>query len=286
MELIEGEPLDQYCEHHQLGVRERLKLFQDLCSAVSHAHQRLVIHRDLKPTNILVTADGRVKLLDFGIAKPLDPAQTGAAATLLAPTPLTLAFASPEQVLGRPLSTVSDVYSLGVLLFLLLTGRMPYGDNAQSPHEAMRAICETLPPRPSTLAATSKGLPRKLDRDLDAITLRALRKGPEERYRSVEELSEDISRYLTGRPVIARGDEFSYRARKFVQRHALGISAAALMTRRDRRWHRLVGSPGTTGRPGNRPSRASCRDGASVCRLCDVPVARCDQGSAGLHIGA
>jgi tetratricopeptide (TPR) repeat protein len=231
MELVEGEPIDRYCERHELPVRERLRLFRDLCSAVSHAHQHLVIHRDLKPHNILVTADGKVKLLDFGIAKPLQPDSTRvAAATVFGEIPLTLAFASPEQVLGRPLTTVSDVYSLGVLLYLLLAGRMPYRSEFQSTHEAMREICETEPLRPSAGVATSKCTPlQRIDRDLDAITLRALRKGPDERYRSVEELSQDISRYLEGLPVIARGDVFSYRAGKFLRRHTVGVAAAALI---------------------------------------------------------
>jgi eukaryotic-like serine/threonine-protein kinase len=232
MELVEGEPIDRYCEQHKLPVRQRLRLFSDLCSAVSHAHQHLVVHRDLKPHNILVTADGKVKLLDFGIAKPLHPdsAQVGAAPTVFGVTPLTLAFASPEQVLGRSLTTVSDVYSLGVLLYLLLAGRMPYRNEFQSAHEAMREICETQPSRPSAVVATSEGAAlARLDRDLDAITLRALRKEPGERYRSVEELSQDISRYLGGMPVIARGDEFSYRAGKFARRHTAGIAAAALI---------------------------------------------------------
>jgi hypothetical protein len=233
LDLVEGVPLDRYCETHELPVRKRLQLFRDVCSAVSYAHQQLVVHRDLKPENIFVTSDGTVKLLDFGIAKLLQSpgAEVGAGQTLFAPNTATLEFASPEQVLGKTLTTASDVYSLGVVLYLLLTRRLPYLNSAApSQHEAIREICE-FDPAPPTIALprAQRRLGEKLDADLDAITLRALRKEPEQRYRSVEEFSDDVQRYLEGKPVVARDGQFVYRAAKFVRRRKLEITAAALM---------------------------------------------------------
>jgi eukaryotic-like serine/threonine-protein kinase len=233
MDLIDGEPLDRYCERRQLPIPERLRLFREVCSAVSYAHQHFIVHRDLKPRNILVTADGTPKLLDFGIAKLVQPTltQSGAAATVFGANPLTLEFASPEQVRGGTITTTSDVYSLGMVLYLLLTGRLPYRTSFESLLEAMREICEVEPARPSTLAARADGKGgERIDRDLDAIVLRALRKEPDKRYRSVEEFSEDIARYLGGHPVTARDGRLTYRVAKFVRRHKLEIAAGVLIT--------------------------------------------------------
>jgi tetratricopeptide (TPR) repeat protein len=216
MELVDGQPIDRYCA--DLPLPRRLDLFREVCGAVSYAHQRLVVHRDLKPGNILVTADGQPKLLDFGIAKLLGPVpgdHTLPQATMV--HSFTPGFASPEQVLGQPITTASDVYSLGVLLYLMITGRSPYRGRLDTAADAIREICEGEPAAPAASP------------DLDAIVLRALRKEPSKRYASVEAFSNDVHRYLRGLPVVARGDRFSYRAGKFLRRHRLQVGAAALV---------------------------------------------------------
>jgi len=221
MEYVEGRPLLEHAA--PLSTRQRLELFRAVCAAVQYAHQHLIVHRDLKPGNILVTADGTPKLLDFGIAKLLDPESTGGELTLtVAGTRLlTSDYASPEQVRGEPITIASDIYSLGVILYELLTGEHPHRIDTYSPQAIEKAICRDEPKRPSTWN-------RQLDPDLDNIVLMALRKEPQRRYGSVEQLSEDVRRYLENRPIRARKDTLAYRADKFVRRNKLGLVAAVL----------------------------------------------------------
>jgi non-specific serine/threonine protein kinase/serine/threonine-protein kinase len=235
MEYVEGEPIDLYCDRHGLSVRQRLTLFCAVCDAVHYAHQNLIIHRDLKPANILVTGDGQPKLLDFGIAKLTAPGSGGDTLHTLSPV-LTPDYASPEQVRGETVTTATDVYSLGVVLYELLAGRPPFALRTTSLEDIVHNICETdaQPPsvarqqQDSPAAPESSRAARELRGDLDTIVLKALRKEPDRRYLSAQAFSDDLQRYLDGQPVAARGDALTYRVTKFVGRHRVAAAAAGL----------------------------------------------------------
>lgn len=261
MEFIEGEQIDDYCRARDLGLGARLELFRQVCAAVSYAHRRLIVHRDIKPSNILVTPSGEVKLLDFGIAKVLSQTDgDGGRGTATQLGLMTPDYASPEQFRGGQVTTATDVYSLGVVLYQLLTGELPYDLTGLRLDEMLRLVCETEPPRPSRavtggrtqsagsefetrpMEGNSRGQkgtgvsaphaacnPQTLKGDLDNIVLKALKKEPERRYESVEQFSEDVRRYLAELPVSARPDTFSYRASKFVKRNRVGVLAASLV---------------------------------------------------------
>jgi len=251
MEFIEGTPINKYCDDHQLSLRKMLELFLHVCSAVQYAHQNLVVHRDLKPGNILVNSDGTPKLLDFGIAKILQPIEqeetTGSERTIAASRVMTPEYASPEQLKGGPVTTASDVYSLGVVLYALLTGSWPYVAESNTPDDIARAVKEQDPRKPSSAIVRSSKEPRvltetkpegpvpaeslahlkkDLDGDLDAIALKALERNVSLRYSSVEQFSDDIRRFLNGQPVQARLPTLRYRAAKFIHRNGLVVFAA------------------------------------------------------------
>jgi serine/threonine protein kinase/tetratricopeptide (TPR) repeat protein len=224
MEYVDGVPLMAWCRDRQLSVADRLALCLEICGAVQHAHQNLVIHRDIKPANILVTSDGRPVLLDFGIAK-IFGGEGGGDATQTVNRALSLDYASPEQVRGETMTTGTDVYSLGVLLYELLADTRPYDAGSSSLTDAIRSICEDVPPPPSRKAPAGRGA--QLRGDLDAIVSRAMEKTPAERYTSVAELAEDVRAHLDDRPVKAQRPSFAYLARKFARRHRGGTAVAA-----------------------------------------------------------
>jgi serine/threonine protein kinase len=258
MEFIAGKPLNQFCDERNLDPKARLEIFQRICAAVEHAHQNLVVHRDLKPSNVMVTDDGTPKLLDFGIAKLLSDEETDATATqgrIFTPE-----YASPEQILGNSVTTATDVYSLGVILYELLSGHRPFETKGKSFEEIIRSVCDTEPAPPSSAAIRDfrSGTPdsntrakfrsgetgdqngetgprsripdpKFLKGDLDNIILKALRKEPAGRYGSAQRFSDDIARYLSGLPVSARPQTFKYRFEKYFKRHRVGVLAAALV---------------------------------------------------------
>jgi serine/threonine protein kinase len=261
MELVQGKPFDEYCDEIKLGPAARIDLFQKVCSAVQYAHQRLVVHRDIKPNNILVTAEGVPKLLDFGIATILSPETYSPEAdpTVTVLRMMTPQFASPEQLRGEVITTATDVYSLGVVLYKLLTGQLPYRLDTNSPYDLAHAICEVEPEKPSTAVgrcgqsvdrqATGRNreplkvtpewvsgcrntspekLRRTLSGDLDQILLKALRKEPQRRYTSAQDFAKDLQSYTFGLPVSARRGTFSYRSDKFIKRNKLSLAATAI----------------------------------------------------------
>jgi len=250
MEYVEGLPINEYCDFHRFSTTQRLELFREVCSALQYAHQNLVVHRDIKPSNILVSAQGTPKLLDFGIAKLLSPvwADDGANPSASMVRLMTPEYASPEQLRSLRITTASDVYSLGVVLYELLSGHHPYHFSSRNPEEVIRTIVQEEPLKPSlvitqvdesateeatieAVGQTREGnvekLRRRLSGDLDNIVLKALRKEPERRYATVQDFSADIYRHLQGLPVAATPDTFSYRTGKFIQRNKAGVGAAA-----------------------------------------------------------
>jgi serine/threonine-protein kinase len=234
MEYVDGVTIDVYCREHRLKLDDRLRLFLTMCAAVEYAHNNLVVHRDIKPANILVSSAGVPKLLDFGIAKLLDPEFGSEEAPRSRATEhlMTPEYASPEQIRGEPVTTSTDVHGLGMLLYELLTGRRPFLTSGKSPLETARIICEQLPESPSAAAHTSSSLPvaevRKLKGDLDNIVLMAMRKEPDRRYASVAQLAADVRAYMNGYPLVARTDHWLYRSQKFVRRHRAGVAAGVL----------------------------------------------------------
>ena len=254
MEYVEGDPIDVYCDKNKLSIKERLELFITVCTAVNYAHQNLIIHRDLKPGNIYITKDGRVKLLDFGISKVFteDDSENFTKMTQTGLFIMTPEYAAPEQIRGEIITTATDIYALGLILFQLLTGSFPYKLNSFAPLELEKVICLTDPDKPSTIITRANKLNKPEERkdaqsifatrniepsnlkkiligDLDNICMMALRKEPSNRYNSVEQFKDDISKYLNGLPVSARTPTIKYRTQKFIKRHYIVLSAAALV---------------------------------------------------------
>jgi eukaryotic-like serine/threonine-protein kinase len=249
LEYVEGDSIDRYCDRQRLDVEARIQLFLEVLAAVAHAHANLIVHRDLKPSNVLVSKDGQVKLLDFGIAKLLEGEAEAGAATILTVEgghAMTPEYAAPEQVTGAPITTATDVYALGVLLYELLTGQHPAGRNLRSAADLVKAIVDTEPAPPSDVVTAAKALaketaanaarrtttPEKLSRllrgDLDTIVAKALKKNPQERYASVTAMADDLHRYLRHEPIAARPDTLAYRAGKFIRRNRAVVALAAL----------------------------------------------------------
>ncbi|MBV8570403.1 MAG: serine/threonine protein kinase [Acidobacteriaceae bacterium] len=230
MEYVAGTPIDEYCRGKRLSIKAKLELFRTVCLAVEYAHKNLVVHRDIKPANVLVSEEGTPKLLDFGIAKLLDPDHDGQMPPKTRPTErlMTPEYASPEQLTGESITTATDVYGLGVLLYELLAGEHPYAEQTANPIEMARRICEVDPRPPSAVALPSPDRAH-LHGDLDAITLKALEKDSARRYGLPSDLAADISRYLNNQPVLARPATAAYRARKYVRQHRIGVSMAAFL---------------------------------------------------------
>ena len=226
MEYVDGVPITEYCKTHALPTERKLDLFLQICDAIQHAHRNLTVHRDLKPGNVLVTEAGAVKLLDFGIAKLIEQPQDSLSEMPPSVVLLTPEYSSPEQIRREPITTATDVFALGILLYELLSGEHPFRRKGQLPHEVMRAICDDDPPPPS---AAAPRLARELRGDLDTITLAALRKQPAWRYPSVELLAEDVRRYRRAWPIQAKGNRRWYRVQKFVRRQWLPLTAAVLL---------------------------------------------------------
>ncbi len=228
MEYVDGAPLTEYCRSRALSIPDRLRLFRDVCDAVQYAHRHLVLHRDLKPSNILVTKDGQVKLLDFGIAKQLDSLDTPAAATMTGLRLMTPAYASPERIRGAAVGIDADVYSLGVILYEVLAGRLPFEVANRTPGEVEAAILGPDPAKPSSVAADRAAVGKAAWADLDVLCLTAMHREPERRYATVDALARDIDRFLAGETLEARPDTFGYRLQKFVRRRRREVAAAAV----------------------------------------------------------